>query len=63
MGEEDDPVVADELVEVDGTFGSVGLEVWSSAAQAQAAFQSVQAHSRWGRGCRIPTAGAGATYI
>lgn len=33
--EEDDPVVANELVEVDGTLGGLGLEVGSSAAQTK----------------------------
>lgn len=35
MGEEDDPVVTDELVEVDRTGGGVGLEVGGDAAQAE----------------------------
>jgi hypothetical protein len=35
VGEEDDPVVADELVEVDGTLGGLGLEVGSLAAEAE----------------------------
>ena len=33
--EEDDPVVTDELVEVDGALGSIGLEVGGDAAQAE----------------------------
>lgn len=36
VGEENDPVVANELVEVDGTSGGVGLEVGGSGAQAEA---------------------------
>lgn len=35
VGEEDDPVVADELVEVDGTLGGFGLEVGGDGAQAE----------------------------
>lgn len=35
MREENDPVVANELVEVNGTLGSLGLEVRGSAAQAK----------------------------
>lgn len=37
VGEEDDPVVADILVQVDGALGSVGLEVGGGGAQAEAA--------------------------
>lgn len=36
VGEEDDPVVADELVEVNGAFGGVGLEVWRDVTEAEA---------------------------
>ena len=35
--EEDDPAVADELMEVDGAGGGVGLEVGGNGAQAEAA--------------------------
>ena len=35
VGEENDPVVADELVEVDGALGGLGLEVRGSAAQTE----------------------------
>ncbi len=35
VGEEDDPVVTDELVEVDRTGGGFGLEVGGDAAQAE----------------------------
>jgi hypothetical protein len=35
VGKEDDPVVADEVMEVDGTLCGVGVEVGSNAAQAQ----------------------------
>jgi hypothetical protein len=35
VGEEDDPVVADELVEVDGTLCGLGLEVRGGAAQTE----------------------------
>ena len=35
VGEEDDPVVTDELVEVDGTLGGLGLEVGGGAAQTE----------------------------
>lgn len=34
--EENNPTVADELVEVDGTFGGLGLEVRGNRAQAEA---------------------------
>lgn len=33
--EQDDPVVADELVEVDGAVGGLGIEVGGDAAQAE----------------------------
>lgn len=35
VGEEDDPVVADPLIEVDTTDGSVGLEVGGFGSQAE----------------------------
>lgn len=35
MREEDDPVVADELVEVNGAVGGLGLEVGGNAAEAE----------------------------
>lgn len=35
VGEEDDPVVADEVVEVDGAFGGLGIKVGSDAAQTK----------------------------
>ena len=35
VGEEDDPVVADELVEVDGASGGLGLEVRRDGAEAE----------------------------
>lgn len=35
VGEEHNPVVADELVEVDWTIGGLGLEVWGNAAEAE----------------------------
>lgn len=35
VGEEDNPAIANELVEVDGTFGGLGLEVRSDGAQAE----------------------------
>lgn len=37
VGEEDDPVVADEVVEVDGAVGSFSLEVRGYGAEAEAA--------------------------
>lgn len=37
VGEEDDPAVANELVEVNGTLGGVSLEVGGNRAQAEAA--------------------------
>lgn len=36
VGEEDGPLVTDELVEVDGTVGGLGIEVRGSRAQAEA---------------------------
>ena len=35
MGEQDDPFIANEVMEVDGTLSSVGVEVGSNATQAQ----------------------------
>lgn len=35
MGEEDDPVVADKLVEVDGAVGRFGFEIGGSGAKAE----------------------------
>lgn len=37
VGEQDDPVVTNVLVQVDGTLGGVGLEVGGDGAQAEAA--------------------------
>jgi hypothetical protein len=37
VGEEDYPVVADEIVEVDGAIGGFGVEVWSDGAQTDSA--------------------------
>lgn len=36
VGEEDGPLVADELVEVDGTVGGLGIEVRGNGAQTEA---------------------------
>jgi len=36
VGEEDNPVVADVLMEVNGAGGGVGLEVGGSAAETEA---------------------------
>lgn len=36
VGEEDDPVVANELMEVNGTLGGLGLEVGGNGAQTEA---------------------------
>lgn len=36
MGEEDDPAIANELMEIDGTLGGLGVEVGHNGAQAQA---------------------------
>jgi hypothetical protein len=36
VGEEDDPVIANELMEVNGTVGGLGLEVRGSGTQTQA---------------------------
>jgi hypothetical protein len=35
VGEEDNPVVANELMEVDGASGGLGLEVWGNGAEAE----------------------------
>lgn len=35
VGEEDNPVVADELVEVDWAVGGFGLEVWGDGAETE----------------------------
>lgn len=35
MGEEDNPVVADEFVEVDGAFGRFGFEIGGSGAKTE----------------------------
>lgn len=42
VGEEDDPVVADELVEVDRAFGGVGLEVGRDGTEAEAGLEHSQ---------------------
>jgi len=39
--EEDDPLVADELMEINGTFGGLGLEVGRDRAQAEAVSEMV----------------------
>lgn len=41
VGEEDDPVVTDELVEVDGASGGLGLEVGGNGTQAETGKQYV----------------------
>ena len=43
MGEEDDPFVADKLVEVDRAVGGVGLEVGGNSAQTETRCLSVMA--------------------
>ena len=35
MAEEDHPAIADELVEVDGPVGGVGIEVWCCVTEAE----------------------------
>ena len=35
MAEQDHPFIADELVKINRTIGSIGLEVWSNAAETQ----------------------------
>jgi hypothetical protein len=37
VGEEDDPVVTNEVMEVDGTLGGLSVEVGSNATQAETA--------------------------
>ena len=46
MGKEDDPVVSNEVVEVDGPLCGVGIEVGGNAAQAQSVKLSARA-SGW----------------
>ena len=41
VGEEDDPFVADELVEIDGAVGGVGLEVGGGGTEAESVNVSV----------------------
>ena len=41
MREEDNPVVADEVVEIDWTFAGFGPEVWGNGTQAEAVGDSV----------------------
>ena len=41
VGEEDNPLVADELVEVDGTSGGLGLEVGGDGTQSEAGEEEV----------------------
>ena len=43
VGEEDDPVVTDELMEVDRAVGGVGLEVGGNSAQTETTCLSVMA--------------------
>jgi hypothetical protein len=52
VGEEDDPVVADELVEVDRTLRGLGLEVGSLAAEAEGFGAAVRHVSA--RQCQLP---------
>lgn len=37
MGEQNDPFVANELMEIDRTLGCLGLEVWGNRSQTEAA--------------------------
>jgi hypothetical protein len=39
--EEDNPVVTDELMEVDWAVGGVGLEVWGNGAEAETMLQEL----------------------
>jgi hypothetical protein len=55
VGEQDDPVVADELMEVDVTLGCVGLEVRGNGAQAEAA--KAQVSNAQSLACLQPLAG------
>lgn len=45
MREEDDPSVADELVEVNGAFGGIGLEVGGDGTEAEAVSPNSQHRS------------------
>ena len=55
VGEQDDPVVADELVEVDGALGGLGLEVGGNRAQTEAAKRMSVSNGRlleeWSSAC------------
>lgn len=44
--EENDPIVANEVVEVDGTVGGLGVEVGGDAAQAERCW-TFGSHYRW----------------
>ena len=51
VGEEDDPFITDELVEVDGAVGGIGLEVGGDGPQTEPTVQSTfvsQPRSRHG---------------
>lgn len=45
MREEDDPVVANEVVEVDGAVGGLGVEVGGNAAETEGCW--TVGHCRW----------------
>lgn len=47
VGEENDPVVADELVEVNGTLGGLRLEVGRGRAEAQRLLALFVGHCVW----------------
>jgi len=41
VGEEDDPSVTNEVVEIDGALGGVGLEVWGDGTETETGRKSV----------------------
>ena len=47
MREEDNPVIADEVVKVDGPGRGVGLEVWGDGAKSETAAVDVSKVTRW----------------
>lgn len=63
--EEDDPLVSDELVEINGAVGRVGLKIRGGGAQAQTGgFESAHAHPAAGlfKNCGV-TYGAGRSSV
>ena len=51
--EQDNPVVANELMEVDGTGRRFGFEVWGNGAQAEAESEKCQQTVKGGQICKL----------